>query len=286
MRIDGTAGKDRLRGSDDDDDLYGYGGDDVFFAGRGSDRFLGDNGLDTVSYRAATGPISAYGYYEGRPETYIVTKAGFVSDVLISIEKLIGSRFDDYVVLGSKAGNVHGGEGNDWIGGGVGNDVFYGDTGNDVLIGDDGDDRLVAGEGDDTLISGQGADRLLGGGGSDSLFGGTGRDYLIGGSGADVFRFDPGDSGGVGVVADCVFDFSSADGDLINLFQFNPRTTEIGQPLNFIGEADPTGTPKQMWYTRVDGDLYLHIDMNGDRITDFDVRFNGLAALDVSDFIF
>jgi hypothetical protein len=71
--------------------------------------------------------------------------------------------------------------------------------GNDYLVGGSKADVLSGGEGNDTLIGGNGPDDLFGDAGFDSLYGGNGRDLLdpgddanedtlAGGAGADVFE--------------------------------------------------------------------------------------------------
>jgi Ca2+-binding RTX toxin-like protein len=59
-----------------------------------------------------------------------------------------------------------------------------------------------------------GDDRIDGGAGNDVLIGGGGHDTLIGGAGADHFVFAPGSG------KDDILDFSSAEGDRIDLSGF------------------------------------------------------------------
>ena len=54
-----------------------------------------------------------------------------------SIENVIGTAFNDWIVGDTQANNLDGGAGNDYI---------LGLTGNDYLWGGDGDDRLDGGE--------------------------------------------------------------------------------------------------------------------------------------------
>ncbi|MBC6981701.1 calcium-binding protein [Caulobacter sp. 17J80-11] len=79
---------------------------------------------------------------------------------------------------------------------------------------------IVGGAGADTLTGGAGRDLISGGAGNDTLVGGAGVDRLWGGAGADVFVFRPGDSVAAyqyGALADIIYDFSAAEGDVIQL---------------------------------------------------------------------
>jgi T1SS-143 domain-containing protein len=82
----------------------------------------------------------------------------------------------------------------------------------------DGDDVLIGSDQADTLNGGAGNDNLMGNDGDDTLIGGAGNDILTGGDGADIFQWNAGDEGTAGSPAvDFVTDFSSAEGDSLNL---------------------------------------------------------------------
>ncbi|MFT5524301.1 MAG: VCBS repeat-containing protein [Pirellulaceae bacterium] len=81
----------------------------------------------------------------------------------------------------SQCGELHGGDGRDYIAGGVCSDTLFGDAGNDTLL---------TGEGDNTVYGGSGSDRISARSGDDTLVGQDGNDYLIGGSGSDVLIGD------------------------------------------------------------------------------------------------
>lgn len=113
---------------------------------------------------------------------------GTVTDFLAGDDKIIGTRWADF--LGGKAGNdfLIGGGGNDVLDGGAGDDVLKSGAGQDSLTGADGNDRLIGGAGNDVLFSGFGNDVLLGGGGNDFLFarwGDAGEKKVIKGGGGD-----------------------------------------------------------------------------------------------------
>lgn len=191
----GTAGNDTLAGVDGENIVIegGYG-DDVFVGGAGADTMDGGAGLDTVTYAASATGVSVN----------LQTGTGDRGDVLISIERVIGSAHADALtgsdgndtlgggqgadtlLAGAGTDLLWGGSGDDLILAGAGNDRVLGGTGRDLINGDDGDDNLLGGADDDSLYGGTGNDTLSGGTGSDMLSGGEGNDLLFGGEGDDV----------------------------------------------------------------------------------------------------
>lgn len=151
----GAYGSDILRGGDGDDTLYGDGtwgtegargwveavtlnyGDDVLEGGKGNDRLVGGLGSDTASYAHASGAVSVsitQGKATGADGT----------DVLIGIENVTGSAYNDYLV---------------------------GNSGANVLNGMGGADRMVGGRGDDTYVVDNVGDQVTenAGGGIDTI---------------------------------------------------------------------------------------------------------------------
>jgi Ca2+-binding RTX toxin-like protein len=97
-------------------------------------------------------------------------------------------------------------------------DVAFGTNGVDILTGDAGNNQLYGLAGDDKLRGRGGSDKLYGGSGDDTLKGGSGSDLLSGGSGADIFKYTAAtNSGSTTAAADRIGDFSSAQGDKIQL---------------------------------------------------------------------
>jgi Ca2+-binding RTX toxin-like protein len=169
--ITGSAFADKLTGDAGANVLLGGAGDDVLHGGAGADTLDGGDGSDYV---------------------------------LLNIENLYGSSFNDHLT-GDNGANIIGGElGDDTLVGNGGNDTLSGEGGNDNLDGGDGNDRLVGGDGIDTIHGGNdndsidagtgndvvfgdaGNDTIVGGTGDDQLSGGDGNDLLIGGAGADA----------------------------------------------------------------------------------------------------
>jgi Ca2+-binding RTX toxin-like protein len=105
-----------------------------------------------------------------------------MGDIYANVENIIGSNFDDIIVLGNARGRIEGLAGND---------------------------RLAGGSANDSLSGGNGADMLNGKQGADSL---------NGGSGSDRFLFTLGDSGQTAAKADVITDFDKGSlGDVIDI---------------------------------------------------------------------
>lgn len=147
--LTGSNYNDTLTGNAEDNSLSGGYGADILTGGGGNDILDGSFHTDTANYADATASVTVSLAVAGAQAT-----GGSGTDTLISIEKLIGSAY---------------------------NDVLTGDGGNNTLTGGNGGDRLYGGDGDD---------RLDGGNHTDTLFGGIGADRLTGGAGVDRFVFD------------------------------------------------------------------------------------------------
>ena len=135
ITLDGTDGSDQLIGTAGDDVITGRGGDDVLDGGLGDDvllggvgndvlkggagsnHLIGGEGEDTADYSTGTAPIHA-DLYTGTVDT------GDGTDTVISIEKLIGTNLNDFIVGNGKDNVIAGGLGDDTLTGGGGNDVF------------------------------------------------------------------------------------------------------------------------------------------------------------------
>jgi Tol biopolymer transport system component len=147
----GYAGDDALIGRGGDDTLSGGDGDDVLRPGLGGDDVNGGNGRDSVSFIDAQERVrvnlgSNFAFGQG-------------DDLILAIEKVIGSAYDDFIIGTDGANVLRGGDGEDTINGQNGPDDIYG-----------GDER----------------DFLYGKGGADELYGDDGRDYIDGGDADDA----------------------------------------------------------------------------------------------------
>jgi Ca2+-binding RTX toxin-like protein len=130
----GGGGGDLVVGGDGRDRLHGGGAPDGLQPGAGNDVIVGGGTrFDDVRYPDASGPIT------GSLVTGRVTGMG--RDILESgIEQIVGGPFDDVI------------EGNDVF------NVLIGLAGNDTITALGGDDALVGGAGDDVLDGGDGSD--------------------------------------------------------------------------------------------------------------------------------
>ncbi|HEX2580694.1 MAG TPA: calcium-binding protein [Dongiaceae bacterium] len=209
--LDGGNGNDRLLGFDGDDRIYGGAGDDLIDGGIGSDYIDGGTGADTLTYRGSSFRISV-NLATG------TASDGTGTDVVLNVENVDGSEFNDVIQGDGGANFLYGWGGDDTIDGGDGDDVINGGLENDIFVGGLGTDRIVYGSApggvtvnletrlasgaygndsltgienadgsnyDDTLTGDSGNNELRGRDGNDSLWGGYGDDRLVGGGGND-----------------------------------------------------------------------------------------------------
>ncbi len=154
------------------DQARGGTGNDLLIGGTSSSTLLtGGAGNDTLDGSLGTGDEADYfdvGFgTDGGP----VQAPGDVTGVFVDLSA--GFAFDD----GEGATDVLIGIEN--VGGSVFDDVIIGDVGDNSLNGQDGNDFIDGGEGNDFLDGAGGHDTLVGGGGSDFSFGGAGADTFV-----------------------------------------------------------------------------------------------------------
>jgi len=204
----GSAYADFLRGNAGANVIEGLAGDDLFEGGAGADRLDGGVGVDTASYAMSQAAVAV------NLTTGTGTGGDAQGDILINVENVSGSDYND-VLTGSEADNV--------LAGGTGDDRLEGREGADQLIGGEGIDTaaytnaaasvsvsllLGAGmDGDaagdalvevenlegsayaDVLVGDVGDNVLTGNAGDDQLEGGLGADTLSGGAGSDTAAY-------------------------------------------------------------------------------------------------
>ena len=157
----GTAGNDLLDGSIDGDRFIGSGNQPVIVTPEGGegesvysgfDLLMGRGGSDTADYSdPAFLGIDAnlelmhlpYFGFIGTVDKIFAIEGGEGQgfDVLLSVENVVGTDFDD---------EIDGSEGANVIDGGEGDDSLYGAGGDDILDGGEGFDQLYGGDGNDT----------------------------------------------------------------------------------------------------------------------------------------
>ena len=238
----GDDGNDVLVGRLGDDNLRGGDGNDLLIGGIGSDRLNGGDGFDTASYASAASRVSV-------SLNGMLDESGEAEgDSFISIENLLGSRF---------------------------NDILTGDDIRNVIRGNDGNDLISGGDGNDVLRGDAGADRLLGQ---------MGRDIMTGGAGNDRYIFFDIAETGINGRRDIITDFNSR-GDRIEIQRIDADTTRGGnQTFEFIRTRDFSDTAGELRVDRSTANTIIQGDTNGDGRADFEIQLNGMVGLDEADF--
>ena len=264
---------DKLVGDDFDNGLAGL---------EGNDTLDGAGGQDYAYYNFATLPVTV--------DLDAGTSSGSQgNDVLISIEHAFTGAGDD-VIIGSKGNNSEWGQaGADTLTGANGDDQLNGEDGADSLDGGKGADNLFGGLDDDVLLGGAHNDYLGGDAGADRLEGGAGLDYLWGGDGADTVTggFGGGDTltGGldgdrflflhadiaVGWIANQIYDFFAAEGDVIDLSNIDANADKAGNQAFKVAAA--LTKPGQMVMTYDSGTNTTHVECQTDTDAAVDVSF-------------
>lgn len=135
--IVGDTGRNFLYGEAGDDTLMGGAGPDRLFGGPGADRLDGGANFDWAQYNlsrsAVTVDLALGTGHRGDAE----------GDTLVSIEGIVGSRFDDILVGGAGNDRLHGYHGDDTLDGGAGDDLLCGSLGADVFVFSPGHDRVL-----------------------------------------------------------------------------------------------------------------------------------------------
>lgn len=212
--LTGGSGSDTLIAAGGDDLLSGEAGNDLLNGGLGADTIDGGDDIDTVDYSnsnaAVTVDLSSNAAQSG---------GHAAGDILIDIERIVGSRFNDV---------FFGGYGYRYDGRGGLDRVSYAAETVDLTVdlritgAQDNDDVLVAieavtgGSGDDLLIGSSTANSLIGGNGADTLIGGSGADTLTGGGGTDTVTYSAVSAVDVDLMRSGAQKGGSAQGDILS----------------------------------------------------------------------
>jgi Ca2+-binding RTX toxin-like protein len=190
--VTGSSGNDSIRGTSTANQLDGSDGNDTLNGGGGADNLIGGNGIDTADYSTSTAGVTidllknsnnAGGDAKG--------------DVLIAIENVTGSNFNDTFVADGNANTLTGGKGVDTVvyldsKAGVTIDLTGVSTGTgsfaagDLLI---GIENATGSAFDDNITGSDSSNLILGGAGGDTITAGAGgNDTLKGDIDNDVFQ--------------------------------------------------------------------------------------------------
>jgi Ca2+-binding RTX toxin-like protein len=269
------------------DEMVGGSGNDALGGGIG-DYFDGGSGTDKLGFDAG---LSGSGV-----TLDFVTLLSTGSDVILGssmtgIEDIwwvYGSNYDDVIDTSyDSSGTTLGGrDGDDILVTGSGSNQLYGGAGSDTLFAGSGNDDLYGEDGDDVLHGELSNDSIYGGAGNDAIYGGSGLDNMRGEDGADIFYFAPGDiPSAISSNSDRIFDFSSVQGDKIDLAAIDAIVGGSDNAFAFIGNAAFTNVAGQLRYASSGGSTAIYGDTNGDGAADFAIRLDGTHTLAASDFI-
>jgi Ca2+-binding RTX toxin-like protein len=275
--------------------LRGWTGDDVLRGEAGADTLNGEAGIDTAIYEEGAVGVTV------NLTTGTGTGGNAQGDVLLGIENIYGSQFND-VLTGSAGANVlRGFNGADVLRGAAGADTLDGGGGVDAVTYTESaagvtvrlDARTGVGgtaQGDtllgiENVIGSQFNDILVGNAGANVLIGLNGKDTFVGNAGADRFLYTAVGETTVGVNRDVITDFSHSQGDRIDLAAIDANTVAAGnQAFAFIGSAAFTNVAGQLRFAASGSDTIVAGDVNGDGVADFNIQLTGLIALVAGDF--
>lgn len=299
--VQGSGYGDVLKGSAGSNSLSGNAGNDQLTGRGGADRLDGGMGMDTANYGESAAAV----------DVDLLRSSQFggdaQGDVLVGIERVLGSAYADKL-MGSAAG--------DQLIGGAGNDFLMGRGGADVLDGGDGRDSasyagstaavdvdlmrttqfggdaagdtlgkiedLVGSQHADKLLGNELANQLDGGAGADVVNGRGGADRLIGGLGNDRFVFDSA----ANAKGDKIMDF--AVGDVLDFSGIDANSNLSGnQSFTLIGSKAFSGLAGQLriFANSTSGTTYISGDTNGDGLADFTVALSGIHTLLATDLL-
>ncbi len=120
--------RDFIYGSDSSNFIWGLAGNDVLEGMGGADIIDGGAGGDFARYSRSDTGVNV------NLETGINTGGDAEGDILISIEKLQGSKHNDSLTGNTSDNIIYGDRGDDIIYGGADNDILYGEEGADTFV--------------------------------------------------------------------------------------------------------------------------------------------------------
>lgn len=287
---EGTGSHDTLFGGNGNDQLFGYGGNDslnggagvdvlkggtgndVLRGGAGNDRFLYDDrgfGIDTIADFTMGDRIDLSALNIGSLSQLTPFMSQIGADVQIDFRW--GGGTERIVIANTQLANIN-----------AASFVFNGLMDPAVVSGTGSHDTLFGGIGNDHLFGYGGNDSLSGGDGNDVLVGGTGLDSLRGGAGADRFVYAVGDGGGSQI--DAILDFSSLEGDKIDLSGIDPFAEAGDQALSFVTGMFTEAGQTRLIQTASGYQVQVNLDDNLSTI-ELAVNILGVGTLSVGDLV-
>jgi len=125
--LEGRAGNDWLVGGLGNDTLLGEAGNDTLVGGEGADALIGGDGFDTAAYWSAKAGVVVNLATGG-------TGGEAAGDTYSSIERVVGSQFNDRITGDASDNVLEGRLGDDTLVGGLGKDTLAGGAGNDLFL--------------------------------------------------------------------------------------------------------------------------------------------------------
>ena len=202
--IIGSRFSDSFLGDSANNFISGGDGNDTLNGGAGNDILGGGYGTDTADYSTSNSGVKV--------NLSLGASSGDGSDVLSSIENLIGSNHSDILIGDSGINNFRGGAGDDILDGRNGSDtVDYSTMATSITV--NLKKGIATGDGIDTLVS---IENITGGSGDDYLFGDASDNIINGGAGNDMLN------GGAG------FDTADYSNSLISILANLKEKTATG----------------------------------------------------------
>ena len=303
---DQLDGIENIIGSSRDDMLIGNGVFNVIEGGAGADMINGGGGSDTASYASSSAGVLV------NLTAGIFRNGDAEGDVLVSIERLLGSAHNDTFVGTSGANYIDGGGGTDYMRGLGGSDIYVVDNTGDVV-----DESFTGSGGVDTVRStvsvnlsnavnfrgaienivleaagggigavGNALDNTITGNTSGNVIGGgLGNDTLTGGAEYDRFVFNTALNAATNV--DTITDYEVAD--QINLensiFTALTSTGFLGASLFRNTNDGPVDASDRIIYDNATGALSYDVDGSGAAAAiQFAQLDAGLTWLDAGEF--
>ncbi|MGL3609185.1 calcium-binding protein [Rhizobium sp. G187] len=215
--------------------IVGNGANNVLAGLGGADSLDGGAGSDTASYAASAAAVTI------SLATATADGGDATGDILLNIENILGSGFDDTIEGNAGTNNLNGGAGIDTL------SYSHAAAGISINIGSTAA-QATGGAGTDTVSA---FENIIGSAFTDTLTGSTGVNVLTGGFGADTL---------LGKAGSDLYIYRAGDGDdTIN--DDSGSTAEIDTlDLSFVASSDTL-------LTRVGQDLKIRINTTGETIT-------------------